>query len=84
MPFYGSSGRGSYWPIYCIGTGPVIIFFSIPGRYPCKTDRRDVYVPFALLKSYYETAGEWAPGREGREFDISLSYSKVRGTNPKG
>ena len=21
MPFYGSSGRGSYWPIYCIGTG---------------------------------------------------------------
>jgi hypothetical protein len=37
-----------------------------------------VYVPFSFLKSFYETAGDWAPGKEGREFDISLSYSKVR------
>jgi hypothetical protein len=47
-------------------------------RYLCKTDNRDVYVPFSFLKSFYETAGDWAPGKEGREFDISLSYSKVR------
>jgi hypothetical protein len=30
-----------------------------------------------MVKSYYEAAGDWTPGREGREFDIALSYSKV-------
>jgi hypothetical protein len=55
----------------------VNFFFS---RYPCKKDEQDVYVPFAMVKSYYEAAGDWTPGREGREFDIALSYSKVCST----
>jgi hypothetical protein len=33
-----------------------------------------------MVKSYYEAAGDWTPGREGREFDIALSYSKVCST----
>lgn len=50
---------------------------SASRRYPCKRDQSDIYVPFAMVKSYFETSGDWAPGKQGREFDISLSYSKV-------
>ena len=39
----------------------------------CKTDGREVYVPFSFLKNYYEARGEM--NKEG--FEISHSYSKV-------
>jgi hypothetical protein len=63
--------------IYSIKGLTDVLFLS---RYPCKKDEQDVYVPFTMVKSYYEAAGDWTPGREGREFDIALSYSKVCST----
>jgi len=43
----------------------------------CKTDGKEVFVPFSFVKSYYEARGEIVRNGGIKEFDISHSYSKV-------
>lgn len=51
-----------------------------PGtRFQCRTDGREIFVPFSWVRSTYEPKGEMT-GPE--EFEISQSYSKV--FTPKG
>ena len=46
-------------------------------RLHCKTDGKEVFVPFSWLASYYETRGELVGSGDTRAFEISHSYSKV-------
>jgi len=43
----------------------------------CKTDGREVFLPFSFIKNYYEARGELVQNGVGKEFEISHSYSKV-------
>ena len=46
-------------------------------RLHCKTDGKEVFVPFSWLASYYETRGELVGSGDTQAFEISHSYSKV-------
>jgi len=43
----------------------------------CKTDGREVFVPFSFLRSNYEARGDFVQNGGIKDFDISQSYSKV-------
>eukprot|EP00092_Neocalanus_flemingeri_P004031 GFUD01004338.1.p1 GENE.GFUD01004338.1~~GFUD01004338.1.p1 ORF type:complete len:566 (+),score=104.01 GFUD01004338.1:934-2631(+) len=43
----------------------------------CKTDGREVFIPFSFVKNYYEARGDYVQNGASRDFEISHSYSKV-------
>jgi len=43
----------------------------------CKTDGREVFLPFSFIKNYYEARGDFVQNGHKKEFEISHSYSKV-------
>merc|ERR550519_1647653 len=43
----------------------------------CKTDGKEVYVPFSFVRNQYEAYGDFVTSRSGLEYEISQSYSKV-------
>jgi len=43
----------------------------------CKTDGKEVFIPFSFLKNYYEARGDFVQNGASRDFEISHSYSKV-------
>jgi len=43
----------------------------------CKTDGKEVFLPFSFIKNHYEARGEHVQNGGDTEFEISHSYSKV-------